>query len=234
MPDAARSAGRQALLHPVTRGDHDADIAALRRQRLTPAEIAAQVRCSAATATRRIAKLQLGPRNPAGRKRHPVTQGGHDGDIQAWLRTGMAHPDIAARLLCSVRSLQKRIRTIQAAACGTNPARHVSTVVVGPILFSKALRIVTTHQGVRIRLTSSQYKMLEVLVEAEGREVPWQDISMRIYGRPRDEREDRGLRAILHGLRKSLPADEHGAPLIQSVRCLGLWIRKESVNHADP
>jgi two-component system, OmpR family, response regulator len=80
--------------------------------------------------------------------------------------------------------------------------------------------------GQPVKLTSTEYSLLEVLLRNSGRPVSKNELSERALGRPL-ARHDRNIDVHVSSIRKKLGTLSDGRPLIQSVHRLGYQLLKE-------
>jgi two-component system, OmpR family, response regulator len=80
--------------------------------------------------------------------------------------------------------------------------------------------------GQPIKLTSTEYSLLEVLLRNAGRPVSKTDLSERALGRPL-ARHDRNIDVHISSIRRKLGTLTDGRPLVQSVHRLGYQLLKE-------
>ncbi len=81
-------------------------------------------------------------------------------------------------------------------------------------------------QGAALKLTSTEFSLLEVLLRNVGRPVDKNQLSERALGRPL-ARHDRNIDVHLSSVRRKLGALPDGRPLIQSVHRLGYLLVRE-------
>lgn len=72
-------------------------------------------------------------------------------------------------------------------------------------------------------LTRRELRLLAVLVEARGEVVPRERLALAVWGPPlRDDGQ--ALSNFIHEMRRKLPPNEDGRPLVRSKRGEGYWI----------
>ncbi|THB65370.1 MAG: DNA-binding response regulator [Desulfovibrio sp.] len=130
-------------------------------------------------------------------------------------------------LLARVRSVLRRVTTAEA-----SPKRKPEIAVLGDVEVDRAGRRVT-RAGEAIRLTQTEYALLDLLVSAKGDVVEREELSLEALGRETTP-FDRSLDVHMSNLRKKLGfLDGHQEPLIGSVRGVGYYIRYKLGDNGD-
>ncbi len=86
-------------------------------------------------------------------------------------------------------------------------------------------REVTVH-GRRVRLTGTEYRLLEILARNAGRVVPTESLLARIWGPAMTDNPDY-LKVYIHRLRSKLGDDPANPRYIHTERGVGYWLSKE-------
>lgn len=120
---------------------------------------------------------------------------------------------------CNLRELLARLRAIlrrsrQAAPAGKMPKEEATTLA----LFPAERR--ATWQGQPIKLTSTEFNLLEILFRHSGSAIPKVELGLRVLGREMGQ-DDRSLDMHISNLRKKLGRLADGRSPIQSVRGAG-------------
>ena len=108
------------------------------------------------------------------------------------------------------------------------PAQPIR-LLIGAVLVDTVRRRATVGHET-LPLTYAEYLLLETLALANGKPVHRDVLCMTALNRTlnRSGRKgrgtDRGVDQLVSNLRKKLPADRYGQPLIQMARCQGYWI----------
>ena len=124
------------------------------------------------------------------------------------------------------RELSARIRAILRRTQPSTAINAPSTAIVSGNLrlWSEGRR--AEWLGQPLKLTSTQFNLLEVLLRNAGRPVSKNELSERALGRPL-VRHDRTIDVHLSSIRRKLGTLADGRPLIQSVHRLGYQLLKE-------
>jgi two-component system response regulator MprA len=125
----------------------------------------------------------------------------------------LTKPFAFAVLLARLRALVRR-----------GPITHALKVQVGDLTLDSASRTVT-RGGTAVRLTRTEYNLLECLLHQPGRVVPREQLVDRVWGDGRIV-ESNTLDAFIMSLRHKLEAGGRSR-LIQTIRGVGYAIRAE-------
>jgi two-component system OmpR family response regulator/two-component system response regulator CpxR len=127
---------------------------------------------------------------------------------------------------CTPRELTARIRAIlRRTQVSANEAALDSPLAVGPLRLWPGQRRVE-WDGQCVRLTSTEFSLLEVLVRNAGRPVSKNELSERGLGRSL-ARYDRNIDVHVSSLRRKLGSSKDGRPCLHTVYRLGYQILKE-------
>src|SRR5574343_1187477 len=97
--------------------------------------------------------------------------------------------------------------------------RATPLLVHGPLTLDPAARRVT-RDGVEVALSTREFSLLQLLLEAAGRVLPKSQLEQALYGR-NDEPDSNALEVHIHHLRKKL-----GSELIRTLRGVGYTMPK--------
>lgn len=79
--------------------------------------------------------------------------------------------------------------------------------------------------GAPVPLTSAQYQLVEMLADAAGQIVSYADLCAAALGRPlRTDLDYRCVIALADCVRRRLPRDRDGDPVLRNVRGQGYWL----------
>ncbi len=120
--------------------------------------------------------------------------------------------------------LLARIRSVLRRTEGT-PLHHIEPLIAGGLRVDFNTREVTKG-GQPIELTSTEYKLLEVLAQNAGMVVPTETLLSRVWGRYAVE-NNAYLKVYIHRLRQKLEDDPAHPRWIETVRGEGYMFRKE-------
>jgi two-component system OmpR family response regulator len=153
-----------------------------------------------------------------------LTARGDDADRIAGLELGA---DDYVPKPCTPRELVARIRAILRR---TQVAIHAE-LAVAAMITSGGLSMWPDQRraewlGAPLKLTSTEFSLLEVLLRNVGRPVDKNQLSERALGRP-VARHDRNIDVHLSSVRRKLGTLPDGRPLIQSVHRLGYLLVRE-------
>lgn len=126
---------------------------------------------------------------------------------------------------CTPRELVARIRAILRRTHSAAAEGAAAPLVSGSISLWPAQRR-AEWLGESIKLTSTEFSLLEVLLRQAGRPVSKNDLSMRALDRPL-ARHDRNIDVHISSIRRKLGVLSDGRPMIQSVHRLGYQLLKE-------
>ena len=136
---------------------------------------------------------------------------------------------------CNPRVLVARIRAVLRRA----EAKHdnaedtgSATIRIGDVELHTASRSVSC-KGKPLLLTSTEFSVLEVLMNQAGHVVSKQHLSEAALGRPL-ERYDRSIDMHVSSLRKKLGHSDDGKPIIQTVRGIGYLYTLETSPEEHP
>lgn len=152
-----------------------------------------------------------------------LTARGDDADRIAGLELGA---DDYVPKPCTPRELVARIRAI------LRRTQISSSAEVAPAMIASGGLSMWPDQrraewlGAPLKLTSTEFSLLEVLLRNVGRPVDKNQLSERALGRPL-ARHDRNIDVHLSSVRRKLGALPDGRPLIQSVHRLGYLLVRE-------
>ena len=124
------------------------------------------------------------------------------------------------------RELLARIRAVLRRSAGSGRAgdKRPPVVVLGDLMVDRAGRRVK-RAGQVVRLTQTEYALLDLLVSAKGRVVGREELSVEVLGRETTP-YDRSLDVHMSNLRRKLGAlGDAGEPLIGAMRGAGYYIR---------
>ena len=93
-----------------------------------------------------------------------------------------------------------------------------------PIIVDLARRAVITADGQGIRLSWTEFNLLADLLEAQGTVRTREQLFTAVLRRPY-ERGNRSLDQLVHQVRRKLPLEADGSPMIRSVPGIGYWMR---------
>lgn len=153
-----------------------------------------------------------------------LTARGDDADRIAGLELGA---DDYVPKPCTPRELVARIRAIL-----RRTQVAIATEVLAPTLITSGGLSMWPDQrraewlGAPLKLTSTEFSLLEVLLRNVGRPVDKNQLSERALGRPL-ARHDRNIDVHLSSVRRKLGTLADGRPLIQSVHRLGYLLVRE-------
>jgi two-component system OmpR family response regulator len=128
-------------------------------------------------------------------------------------------PSTPRELIARIRAILRRTQS--------STAKDVPSIglVSGDLsLWSEARR--AEWLGQPLKLTSTEFNLLEVLLRNAGRPVSKNELSERALGRPL-ARHDRAIDVHLSSIRRKLGTLADGRPVIQSVHRLGYQLLKE-------
>lgn len=97
-------------------------------------------------------------------------------------------------------------------------------LTIGPIRIDLARRVVTHLDGKLIPLTGAEFRVVQALAVAHGRDLTRETLTRVALHRSLNT-FDRSIDQLVFGLRRKLPMDQHGMPLIQTVRGVGYWMQ---------
>lgn len=129
---------------------------------------------------------------------------------------------------CNPRELVARIRAILRRTVNTPSAK--TSVSISGVRLVRSDRTVK-HNGEAIDLTSTEFNVLEVLMDEVGKVISKNDLSERALGR-KIMAYDRSLDMHISNLRKKLGQGEDGKELIKTVRGVG-YIYTQSGSQGD-
>jgi len=147
-----------------------------------------------------------------------LTARGEDVDSIVGLEIGaddyLAKPCNPRVLVAHMRAILRRSEKVT-----INAATKADILTIGDIELQRgARRVLLNNQA--ITMTSSEYSVLEVLLEEAGRVVPKQDLSVRALGRELNL-YDRSLDMHVSNLRKKLGPLTDGEERIKTIRGVG-------------
>jgi DNA-binding response OmpR family regulator len=127
---------------------------------------------------------------------------------------------------CTPRELVARIRAIlRRAQSAEQPETSLSVIVSGNLRMWPAQRR-AEWLGEPLKLTSTEFNLLEVLLRHAGRPVSKNELSERALSRPL-ARHDRNIDVHVSSIRRKLGALSDGRAPIQAVHRLGYQLLKE-------
>ncbi|MEW6367123.1 MAG: response regulator transcription factor [Acidobacteriota bacterium] len=126
---------------------------------------------------------------------------------------------------CTPRELVARLRAILRRSEGGDALGHCGPLSAGPLVLWPEKRH-AEWDGHTIELTSTEFNLLEVLVQSAGRVVTKAELSEQGLGRPL-ARFDRSIDAHISSLRQKVGKLADGRSYIQTVRGLGYQFIKE-------
>lgn len=100
-------------------------------------------------------------------------------------------------------------------------------ITVGPLRLHLHRRCAFTLDGSAIELTNTQFRCLEVLALAGGKDVSRDTLSERLFGYKWNG--GRNIDQLVFQTKRKLPRCEDGGELIRSVRGSGYWMRDSSL-----
>jgi DNA-binding response OmpR family regulator len=128
---------------------------------------------------------------------------------------------------CTPRELAARIRAIlRRARPSAEPSIEGSEMIASGALRMWPARRSAEWAGVVLKLTSTEFSLLETLVRHAGRPVSKNDLSERALGRPL-ARHDRNIDVHISSVRRKLGTLSDGRPLIQAVHRMGYQLLEE-------
>jgi DNA-binding response OmpR family regulator len=152
-----------------------------------------------------------------------LTARGDDVDRITGLELGaddyVPKPSTPRELVARIRAILRRTRANPAAEGAPRPLVSAS-VTMWPEQ-RRAERL-----GQPLKLTSTEFSLLEVLIRNSGRPVSKNELSERALGRPLS-RHDRNIDVHVSSIRRKLGTLEDGRSLIESVHRLGYQLLKE-------
>ncbi len=128
---------------------------------------------------------------------------------------------------CTPRELAARIRAIlrRARITADNSAETSEVIASGKLRLWPARRS-AEWAGAALKLTSTEFSLLETLVRQAGRPVSKNELSERALGRPL-ERHDRNIDVHISSVRRKLGTLSDGRPLIQAVHRMGYQLLED-------
>jgi DNA-binding response OmpR family regulator len=153
-----------------------------------------------------------------------LTARGDDIDRIAGLELGA--DDYVAKP-CTPRELAARIRAIlrRGRISAENSADGSEMIASGNLRMWPARRS-AQWAGTPLKLTGTEFSLLETLVRHAGRPVSKNELSERALGRPL-ERHDRNIDVHISSVRRKLGTLSDGRPLIQAVHRMGYQLLEE-------
>jgi DNA-binding response OmpR family regulator len=128
---------------------------------------------------------------------------------------------------CTPRELAARIRAIlRRARSADDRYRDGSEVIASGNLRLWPAQRSAQWAGAPLKLTSTEFSLLEALVRRAGHPVGKNELSERALGRPL-ERHDRNIDVHISSIRKKLGTLSDGRPLIQAVHRMGYQLLEE-------
>jgi DNA-binding response OmpR family regulator len=128
---------------------------------------------------------------------------------------------------CTPRELAARIRAIlRRARIPAESSAETSEVIASGRLRMWPARRSAEWAGAPLRLTSTEFSLLETLVRQAGRPVSKNELSERALGRPL-ERHDRNIDVHISSVRRKLGTLSDGRPLIQAVHRMGYQLLED-------
>jgi two-component system, OmpR family, response regulator len=127
---------------------------------------------------------------------------------------------------CTARELVARIRAILRRTQPSAAQEAGSSAVVSGNLKMWPEQRRAEWLGEPLKLTSTEFNLLEVLLRNAGRPVSKNELSERALGRPL-ARHDRNIDVHVSSIRRKLGTLADGRPLIQAVHRLGYQLLKE-------
>lgn len=128
---------------------------------------------------------------------------------------------------CTPRELAARIRAIlrRARIAAENSAETPEVIASGKLRLWPARRSAEWAGGA-LKLTSTEFSLLETLVRHAGHPVSKNELSERALGR-RLERHDRNIDVHISSVRRKLGTLSDGRPLIQAVHRMGYQLLED-------
>jgi DNA-binding response OmpR family regulator len=128
---------------------------------------------------------------------------------------------------CTPRELAARIRAIlrRARITADHSAEAPEVISCGRLRLWPARRS-AEWAGAAVKLTSTEFSLLETLVRQAGRPVSKNELSERALGRPL-ERHDRNIDVHISSVRRKLGTLADGRPLIQAVHRMGYQLLED-------
>ncbi len=120
------------------------------------------------------------------------------------------HLELMARIRSIFRRLEGNVRTYE------------KPVVIGGLRIDLNRREVTVD-GKKVRLTGTEYRLLEILARNAGRIVPTKTLLSRIWGPMMTDNPDY-LKVYIHRLRSKLGDDPNHPRYIHTERGVGYWL----------
>lgn len=126
---------------------------------------------------------------------------------------------------CMPRELVARIRAILRRAQNDNPVSNNEPLQVGELILWPEKRQAILN-GQELELTSTEFNLLEVLVQQAGQAVSKTDLSVHGLGRPLT-RFDRSIDVHMSSIRHKLGQLPDGRSCIQTIRGMGYQLVRE-------
>ena len=120
---------------------------------------------------------------------------------------------------CTPRELVARIRAILRRTHNDTPTRSHEPLKVGPLTLWPEKRQITLNEQL-VELTSTEFNLLEVLIQRAGQSVSKTELSMQGLGRALT-RYDRSIDVHMSSIRHKLGQLPDGRSYIQTIRAVG-------------